>query len=58
MQDGFKSRADRIGPKASLPNAQRFINSMDDNAELLKTLRQSDNETVSNIAKEITVQQK
>jgi len=27
---------------------------MDDNAELLKTLRQSDNETVSNIAKEIT----
>ena len=43
-----------LGPQASLPNAQRFINSMDDNAELLKTLRQSDNETVSNIAKEIT----
>lgn len=43
-----------LGPKASLPNAQRFINSMDDNAELLKTLRQSDNETVSIIAKDIT----
>lgn len=43
-----------LGPKASLPNAQRFINSMDDNAELLKTLRQSENESVSNIAKEIT----
>ena len=43
-----------LGPKASLPNAQRFINSMDDNAELLKTLRQSDNETVSSIAKDIT----
>lgn len=43
-----------LGSQASLPNAQRFINSMDDNAELLKTLRQSDNETVSNIAKEIT----
>jgi len=43
-----------LGPKASLPNAQRFINSMDDNTELLKTLRQSDNETVSSIAKDIT----
>ena len=43
-----------LGTKASLPNAQRFINSMDDNAELLKTLRQSDNETVSSIAKDIT----
>ena len=43
-----------LGAKASLPNAQRFINSMDDNAELLKTLRQSDNETVSSIAKDIT----
>lgn len=43
-----------LGPKASLPNAQHFINSMDDNAELLKTLRQSDNETVSIIAKDIT----
>ena len=43
-----------LGSKASLPNAQRFINSMDDNAELLKTLRQSDNETVSSIAKDIT----
>lgn len=43
-----------LGPKASLPNAQRFINSMNDNAELLKTLRQSDNETVSIIAKDIT----
>lgn len=43
-----------LGVKASLPNAQRFINSMDDNAELLKTLRQSDNETVSSIAKDIT----
>lgn len=43
-----------LGGKASLPNAQRFINSMDDNAELLKTLRQSNNETVSSIAKDIT----
>lgn len=43
-----------LGPKASLPNAQRFINRMDDNAELLKTLRQSDNETVSSIARDIT----
>lgn len=43
-----------LGTKASLPNAQKFINSMDDNAELLKTLRQSDNETVSSIAKDIT----
>ena len=43
-----------LGGKASLPNAQKFINSMDDNAELLKTLRQSDNETVSSIAKDIT----
>ncbi len=43
-----------LGSQASLPNAQRFINSMDDNAELLKTLRQSDNETVSSIAKDIT----
>lgn len=43
-----------LGAKASLPNAQKFINSMDDNAELLKTLRQSDNETVSSIAKDIT----
>lgn len=43
-----------LGLKASLPNAQRFINSMDDNAELLKTLRQSQNETVSSIAKDIS----
>ncbi len=43
-----------LGSRASLPNAQRFINSMDDNTELLKTLRQSDNETVSSIAEEIT----
>lgn len=43
-----------LGAKASLPNAQEFINSMDDNAELLKTLRQSNNETVSSIAKDIT----
>lgn len=43
-----------LGDKASLPNAQRFVNSMDDNAELLKTLRQSDNETVSAIAKDIS----
>lgn len=43
-----------LGDKASLPNAQRFINGMDDNAELLKTLRQSENETVSSIAIEIT----
>lgn len=42
-----------LGSQASLPNAQRFINSMDDNAELLKTLRKSDNETVSSIAKDI-----
>ena len=43
-----------LGSQASLPNAQRFINSMDDNTELLKTLRQSGNETVSSIAKDIT----
>lgn len=43
-----------LGSQASLPNAQRFINSMNDNAELLKTLRQSKNETVSSIAKDIT----
>lgn len=43
-----------LGDKASLSNAQKYINSMDDNAELLKSLRQSDNDTVSNIAKEIT----
>lgn len=43
-----------LGKDASLSNAQRYINSMDDNSELLKSLRQSENETVSNIAKEIT----
>lgn len=43
-----------LGSQASLPNAQRFINSMDDNTELLKTLRQSGHETVSSIAKDIT----
>ena len=43
-----------LGDKASLSNAQKYINSMDDNAELLKSLRQSENDTVSNIAKEIT----
>lgn len=43
-----------LGPQASLPNAQRFINSMDDNTELLKTLRQSQNETVLSIAKDIS----
>jgi len=39
--------------QASLPNAQRFINSMHDNTELLKSLKHSDNETVSSIAKDI-----
>lgn len=43
-----------LGSQASLPNAQRFINSMDDNTELLKILRQSGNEIVSSIAKDIT----
>lgn len=43
-----------LGPQASLPEAQRFINLKNDNAELLRALRQSENETVSNIANEIT----
>jgi type IV secretory pathway TraG/TraD family ATPase VirD4 len=42
-----------LGSQASLPNAQRFIKSMGGNTELLKTLRQSDNETVSDIAEDI-----
>lgn len=43
-----------LGENASLPAAQDFINSMSDNSELLKTLRQSENISVSNIAKEIS----
>ncbi len=43
-----------LGSQASLPSAQCFINSMDDNTELLKVLRQSGNEIVSSIAKDIT----
>lgn len=43
-----------LGERASLSACQRFINACDDTNELLKTLRQSDNEVVSNIAKEIS----
>lgn len=43
-----------LGDKATLVSAKRYIDSMDDNEELLKSLRQSDNETVSSIAKDIT----
>lgn len=43
-----------LGENASLPAAQDFINSMSDNSELLKVLRQSENIAVSNIAKEIS----
>lgn len=43
-----------LGDLASLPAAQNFINSMSDNSELLKVLRQSENTIVSDIAKEIT----
>lgn len=43
-----------LGRDASLVNAQKFINSMDSNAELIKTLRQSNNSAVSNIASEIS----
>lgn len=43
-----------LGDKASLVNAQNYINSMDSNDELLKALRQSEKSSVSNIAKEIS----
>lgn len=43
-----------LGDQASLSSAQSYINAMDDNAELLKSLRQSNNNDVSNIAKDIT----
>ena len=43
-----------LGDKASLVNAQNYINSMDSNDELLKVLRQSEKSSVSNIAKEIS----
>lgn len=43
-----------LGDKASLMNAQNYINSMDSNDELLKALRQSEKSSVSNIAKEVS----
>ncbi|WP_335950153.1 type IV secretory system conjugative DNA transfer family protein [Acinetobacter bereziniae] len=43
-----------LGDKASLPECQRYINWCDDVPELLKQLRQSDNEVVVSIAKDIT----
>lgn len=43
-----------LGEKASLPQAQKFINASDTNEELLKKLRQSENDTVSAIAREIS----
>lgn len=43
-----------LGDKASLPACQRYINRCDDVPELLKQLRQSDNEVVQAIAKDIT----
>ena len=43
-----------LGENASLVNAQKFINSMDSNSELLKTLKQSENTAVSNIAVEVS----
>ena len=43
-----------LGDKASLVNAQSYINGMDSNDELLKALRQSEKSSVSNIAKEIS----
>lgn len=43
-----------LGDKASLVNAQNYINSMDSNDELLKALRQSEKSSVSNIAKEVS----
>lgn len=43
-----------LGDKASLINAQNYINSMDSNDELLKALRQSEKSSVANIAKEIS----
>lgn len=43
-----------LGDKASMVNAQNYINSMDSNDELLKALRQSEKSSVSNIAKEVS----
>ncbi|MDU5773848.1 MAG: type IV secretion system DNA-binding domain-containing protein [Acinetobacter sp.] len=43
-----------LGKGASLPACQRYINRCDDVPELLKQLRQSDNEVVVSIAKDIT----
>lgn len=43
-----------LGDSASLPACQRYINRCDDVPELLKQLRQSDNEVVVSIAKDIT----
>ncbi|HEI7968350.1 TPA: type IV secretory system conjugative DNA transfer family protein [Acinetobacter baumannii] len=43
-----------LGDKASLVNAQNYINSMDSNDELLKALRQSEKSSVLNIAKEVS----
>lgn len=43
-----------LGDKASLVNAQNYINSMDSNDELLKAIKQSEKSSVSNIAKEIS----
>ena len=43
-----------LSDKASLVNAQNYINSMDSNDELLKALRQSEKSSVSNIAKEVS----
>lgn len=42
-----------LGSSASLPACQSYINNMDDINELLKTLKQSENETVAAIAKDI-----
>ncbi|MDN5642971.1 MAG: type IV secretion system DNA-binding domain-containing protein, partial [Acinetobacter sp.] len=43
-----------LGDSASLPACQRYINRCDDVPELLKQLRQSDNDIVVSIAKDIT----
>lgn len=43
-----------LGERASLPECQRYINRCDDVPELLKMLRQSENEVVVAIAKDIT----
>ncbi|QHI24744.1 type IV secretory system conjugative DNA transfer family protein (plasmid) [Acinetobacter haemolyticus] len=42
-----------LGEEASLPNAQKFINSEDNIADLLKILKRSSNDSVSAIASEI-----